>query len=103
MRKPDKFSFLVRLSESNRAEDNQIVTDVEIGSGLILKAISSDHTSKSARESCAVRESSQTTCYIPVEQFMYMLPCSTTVLLIEGLQEGLHSLLSQQKFSTRAL
>ena len=37
MRKPNKFSLFVRLSESNGTEDNEVVVDVEIGSGFILE------------------------------------------------------------------
>jgi len=37
MRKSDQFSLFVSFSESNGAEDNQVVVDIEIGRGLILE------------------------------------------------------------------
>ena len=37
MRKPDKVSVFVSLSESNGAEDDEVVVNVEIGSGLIFE------------------------------------------------------------------
>ena len=37
VRKSDKFSFLVRLGEGNRTEDNEVVVNVEIGRGLVFE------------------------------------------------------------------
>ena len=37
MRKPYQFSLLIRLGKSNGTKDNQVVVNVEIGSGLVFE------------------------------------------------------------------
>ena len=37
MRKPNQFPLFVSFSESNGAENNQVVVDIEIGSGLVFE------------------------------------------------------------------